>query len=404
MASAAELQILLKSKDQASAKLTKIGKNADKMGKSFQKAGLLMIGAGLAVAAGLFKMTQNFAKAGDEVAKMAKRTGFGTKALSELRFVAQITGAELSDIEKSTKRMSLAIINAERGLETYERAFRDLGINIAELKAQKPEEQFFTIAGALGNLENATTKAALAQEIFGKSGTKLLPLFAESEESIKALREEAQRLGVVFSEEDAAAAEEFLDAQTRLNASLKGLGATVGKTLIPQLTQLVDVITAKVKPAIDLFNENPEIIGSFLKFAGLFLAGGAIFLAIGTALRLFTALKNIIIAVRTAAIFLQAVLAGPAGIAKILAGLALGVGVVLGIKALEQKLRPAPSVTIAPGQLLPPLLPPRPGEKPTNIIIQNNIEGSVIRESELGEVVRTSLVDVQNRNVTTGID
>lgn len=405
MASAAELQILLTKKDKVSAGMIKIGQNADKMGKSFQKAGLLMVGAGLAVAVGLFKMTQKVAKAGDEVAKMAKRTGFSTEALSELRFVAKITGAELSDIEKSTKRMSLAIINAERGLETYARAFDELGIDIAELKAQKPEEQFFTIAGAIGNLDDATTKAALAQEIFGRSGTKLLPLFAESEEGIRDLREEAEKLGVVFSEEDAAAAEEFVDAQERLNTALSGLGTSIGITLLPALSDLVDALTEKVKPAIAFLDENPEIIQSFLKFAGLFLAGGAVFLAIGTALRLFVALKGVIIAVRTAAIFLQAVLAGPAGIVKILAGLALGVGAVLGIKALEKRLRPAPTIHVLPGQKLPPLLPPRPGEKPVEIItIQNNIEGSVIAESELTDVVRTNLVDVQNRNVTTGID
>lgn len=404
MASAAELQILLKTKDQASSKMSQIGKNADKLGKRFQKVGLLMVGAGVAVAAGLFKMTQNFAKAGDEIAKMAKRTGFGTEALSELRFVAQITGAELRDIEKATKRMALSIVNAERGLESYARAFDDLGIDIQTLKAQKPEEQFFTIAGALGNLEDQTLKTALAQEIFGRAGTNLIPLFQETEQSIKDLREEAERLGIVFSEEDAAAAEELLDAQTRLKASMTGLQNAIAVTLLPALTELTDVFTDKVKPAVDFLRENPEIIQSFLKFGAIFLAGGAMFLAIGSALRLFTALKNVIIAVRTAAIFLQAVLAGPAGIAKILAGLGIATGVVFGLAQLEKQFSPARTTTISPGQLLPPLLPPRPGEKPTNIIIQNNIEGSVIKESELAETVRTQLIDVQNRNVTTGIE
>ena len=75
-----------------------------------------------------------------------------------------------------------------------------------DLKNLSPEQQFQTLANALAGVENASEKAALAQKVFGKAGTELLPLFAEGEAGMAALREQAQSLGIVMSTEAAAGA------------------------------------------------------------------------------------------------------------------------------------------------------------------------------------------------------
>ena len=96
--------------------------------KHHKAIGLAMTAAGGAILAAGALSVKTYAKMGDEVQKMALRTGFSTEALSELRHAAEISGASLSTLEKGVKRMSGTILDAQDGLETYIRAFQHIGI------------------------------------------------------------------------------------------------------------------------------------------------------------------------------------------------------------------------------------------------------------------------------------
>ena len=58
---------------------------------------------------------------------MAKRTGFSTEALSELRFAAEQSGADLGTLEKGVKRMQSTLLDAELGLSTAVDALETAG-------------------------------------------------------------------------------------------------------------------------------------------------------------------------------------------------------------------------------------------------------------------------------------
>ncbi len=86
-------------------KMTSIGQKTEALGKKFKAMGTVMVAAGVAIAGALAASVISFAKAGDEVAKMAKRTGLAVEMLSELRHVAMLTGTDLTAIEKATKKI-----------------------------------------------------------------------------------------------------------------------------------------------------------------------------------------------------------------------------------------------------------------------------------------------------------
>ena len=113
-----DAKLTISAEDKTQAAFNKVNKSSKNLTANFKKAGVAMTAVGVGLVLALGKMVDSYSKAGDEVAKMAKRTGFGTVALSELRHVAKITGTELGTIEKATKRMSKSIIDADRGLET----------------------------------------------------------------------------------------------------------------------------------------------------------------------------------------------------------------------------------------------------------------------------------------------
>ena len=55
-------------------------------------------------------------------------------------------------------------------------AFDALGLSAEQFKGLSPEQQFQLVANALGGVEDASTRAALAQDVFGKAGTSLTPV------------------------------------------------------------------------------------------------------------------------------------------------------------------------------------------------------------------------------------
>lgn len=261
-----QVQIEIKAKDQASAKMAKIGKSTEGMSRKFKMASLAIAAMGVALVVAVGKMVNSYATAGDEVAKMAKRTGWGVEALSEMRHIAKIAGTEIGSLEKAIKKMGKTILDASRGLETYVRSFEELGLSVEDLERMSPEDVFWEIAYAIGRIEDPTKKAAYAMEIFGRAGTDLLPMLAMTREEMEREKQAAHDLGLVFTEEAAAKCEEFKDSTERLKGALTGLSNEIASTVMPQLTELAETLTEDLKPAIAWLSEHPEVTEAFLKF------------------------------------------------------------------------------------------------------------------------------------------
>jgi len=312
--------------DRATSKMKGLETSMDSMGKKFAKTGAIMVAAGAAITAGLFKMADSYTKAGDEVAKMAKRTGFTTESLSELRHAAKLSGSDISALEKGVKRMSSSIEDAKDGLETYTRSFDKLGISIDEIKDMAPEEQFWTIANALADLEDETTKAALAQDFFGRAGTDLLPMLAAGTDGIAAMRQEAHDLGIVFDAEAAAKAEAFQDSLTKLKGALAGLGAEIIDDLTPIMMGWIDKVTEVIGKIKEWAAVHPDLAKHLMQIGAVLAIGGAVLLGLG-------ALAKAIVAINTVLIIMHG-LSGPKGWAILAAGILAAAGTILLMKKL----------------------------------------------------------------------
>ena len=237
--------VLDKSKFTASVKgvkkqTTAMGGWVQKNSKQFKQMGVAIAAMGVTALVTFKKMVDQFVETGDWIDKMTKRTGFSATALSELAHAADISGASLNDVEKGVKRMARTITDAGEGLESYLRPLNRIGLELEELQAMNPEEQFIAITEAIADLEDPTMRAATAQEIFGRAGTTLLPLMAEGAEGLKKLREEAHELGIIFDEEAAAKAAKLKDAQTALNKAIQGVSFAIVSETIPVLTQMAN--------------------------------------------------------------------------------------------------------------------------------------------------------------------
>ena len=277
-----------------------IQKNKEK----FKAAGKAIAIAGTAIVGTIGLMVKGYVKAGDEVHKMSLRTGMSTEALSELKYAAEISGSSLGSLEKGVKKMAKSLTDADAGLMTYIRSFDRIGLSVQDLMALSPEDQFMKIAKGIAELESPTLRAATAQEIFGRAGTELLPLFAEGASGMEDLRQKARDLGLSISGPAAKGAADLNDAMTTLKGSFKGVSMALASQLAPLIEGVADKIANVAIKVKDWIKENPVLANVLMKVVG---AVGILAAILGPILILLPALS-------AGFIMLWGAITGPIGI------------------------------------------------------------------------------------------
>ena len=264
--------------------LAQVSTKMRNLSKQMRGIGIGLMAAGAAIAAPLILATKAFTGFGDQVAKMSRRTGFTTEAISELGFAAQISGADISGLEKSVRHMARAVIEAQAGMTEYTRGFERIGLNVNELKGLNPEEVFLTVGEAIASLSDPLLQMAAAQEIFGRSGTALLPLFQAGAGGIAKLMERARELSISLGSEAALAAEQLVDAMLELKSSVLAIYVAIGTALTPTLLKLTDGITDIVVRTIAWAKRNPALVKTIILLGGataaLAIGLGAVALAV----------------------------------------------------------------------------------------------------------------------------
>ncbi|MFI4912427.1 MAG: phage tail tape measure protein [Sedimentisphaeraceae bacterium JB056] len=274
----------------AQAKLKAFGAGTAKIG-SLISAGAAAAGAPLLAAA------KRFASFGDSIDKSSKRTGMSAESLSALGFAAEQSGSNMEQLENGIRRMQRTIEYAGDGLSTYTRALDKLGLSADSLKGLSTDQQFDLIAKSLNKIEDPSKKAAVAMEIFGRSGTSLLPML----DNLEALKQEAKELGLVIDSDQAASAAELTDAVNRVKRSVGALAFNVGSALADALTKAAKKITDFAVKTGKVIKENKSLILSIAKIIAITAGVGAALVAAGGIISgLASAVGGIITVIKTA--------------------------------------------------------------------------------------------------------
>jgi len=270
---------LAKGLARASKTLKNFGGGVNKIAKRVAVIGTVATGAIGAASA-------YFSKYGDSVAKMAKRTGLGVEAVSELDFVATQTGSNFATVENAFRKMQRSIYDAGRGLSTQVDALADVGLTFQDLDGLSPEQQFYRLADAISQVEDPSKRAAIAMSIFGRTGTNLLPMFAQGAEGIEKLRKRARELGLTVSGADAQLAEEYTDSIDRMSRASKAAAFQVGAALAPMLIEAADAVTRVVVTVRNWISDNRELVKQIAIIAVIVGGVGFALLALGTTITL----------------------------------------------------------------------------------------------------------------------
>ena len=220
------------------------------------------VGAGIAAGAsiafgGLLALANKTAAAADEIDKLSERTGINREELQRWRYAAGQSGADVKKLEVGIKKLSDVMDGAAKGNKANVAAFEQLGISLTDTsgKVRSTEAVFTDVMAALGDMEQGAARNALGNDLLGKSYTEMLPLLNAGSEGMDALKNRADELGLVMSEDAVKANVKFGDTMDDLKQSFGAVFMHISNAVLPVLQRFIDLILENM-PQIQAFFED----------------------------------------------------------------------------------------------------------------------------------------------------
>ena len=144
--------------------------SSQRMTRAFQgiKVAAGAIGVALSVGA-VGAWSREMIRAGEELQDLSESTGSTVEALSRLKNIAAIDGAEFETFKGAIERLAAGMAGAEEGSTKTAQALKFLGVT-----ANDPAQALEEIAKKLDTFADGAGKAALAKDLFGRSGVSFL--------------------------------------------------------------------------------------------------------------------------------------------------------------------------------------------------------------------------------------
>lgn len=131
------------------------------------------------------------------------------------------------------------------------------------------------VADKFAGMEDGPEKAALAQQLFGKTGADLIPMLNQGREGLAAYKDEAEQYGLVMDDAGIAKARAAKGAQKDLAAAWKGFQVQLGTEVMPVLTELTKWLADHLPQAMEAIRPGIEFLkDAFRQVSDAFKEGG----------------------------------------------------------------------------------------------------------------------------------
>lgn len=209
----ANLEIKIGAKDTASGVMDKLKSKLGSFGGMFGKlAGGIAGIFGVTMATDTLKeWISGLAKIGHE----ATRIGMTTDELQRLKSVASKNKVDPEMLVGGIEKMAMIVDDALQGNDAAIEKFKRMGIAMDELKGKSVYEQFSRIADGIQSMNTAGEKTALARDMFGKLGGKLVELTGNFRE-----------LGAEFDKSGRMIDADTIEQAEKFERTMKSLGGT----------------------------------------------------------------------------------------------------------------------------------------------------------------------------------
>jgi len=262
---AVEVAIALTAKDAASSVLSNVTTKFQGLGaaaKVATAAFAIATTAVVTVVGTLTALAVKSAAAAGEVAKLKRETGLTAVEASKFKAIGDRLGLSVDDLSKSFGIFSKNIDNNAKAISEN---------HIAVVKAKDGHIDFERtlegVAERFRTMPDGVEKTSLAMELFGKSGKDMLPFLNQGKDGLKALGDEAERLGLVFDDKALAAAKRFSLSQKDMTENIEGLKNKIGMAFLPVLADASGALLSFATGALPIVTAGLDKFVGFIKGA-----------------------------------------------------------------------------------------------------------------------------------------
>ncbi|MBP0714809.1 phage tail tape measure protein [Burkholderia sola] len=256
-----------------------LGERTDAMSLIMNK-GTLSVGALVGVVTMAIHTTYEAAKAmgeyGDEVEKVARRTGMSTDSIQQWMFAAKATGIDAKETVKSISDLGEAQNKAVHGNKDAAAAFAAIGISLADLKKSSPSDLLPRVAEAFHQSADGAAKAAIANEIFGASGENLIPLLDRGAEGLHELGTAARDAGAIIGNDTVRQMAAFKEHMELAHAKMDAMSMSAKTVLLPTIMNLTMALSenASLKPMlVDFYTGVADVVKGAASVISTFVVG-----------------------------------------------------------------------------------------------------------------------------------
>lgn len=258
---------------EADKSLAKTDEKAQSVGQTFLKGvetagkwGAAIVGGATAAAAGVVKLATSAAGTADEIDKMSQKIGISAQGYQEWSYVLGQNGMDIDKLQTGIKTLVTQMDAARTGSDKATAAFDALGLSIYDdTGALKGQEQMMNEALlALADLGDTTERAALANQLFGRSGTELAPVLNTGSDGIRELTQRAHDLGLVLGDDAVKAGVKLGDTIDDVKRSAGAIATQLGTSVFPIVQRVAEYILQYMPILAALFDEIAPVAAQLL--------------------------------------------------------------------------------------------------------------------------------------------
>jgi hypothetical protein len=227
----------------------------------------LIAGAAAAAAFLLTKLIESakaFADFGVQVGKAQAMTGLSAETMSALGYQVTKTGGNYDVLLDALVNYQKLIGEANNGNKEAIEKTKRLGIDTVAA-AKNMDGALRQTLQTIVDMPAGIDRTNAAIDAFGDGGKNLLPFLDTFNGDLDGLIKKGKELGVVLSEEDVKAAQEFNRAYGEVQALIKGIIYTVGREALPTFKSFFEDLRGWLQSSQDFFRDWARNIGDDLR-------------------------------------------------------------------------------------------------------------------------------------------
>ena len=243
---AAKFGLLIDAKTKGENNIKRLGNSMQGVEGKAKNLGMAVRGVGsafkalfaAAAVAGFSAFVKGAIDSADAFGKLSTRTGIAADKLQAYANAGKLADVSQSDLETGLRTLARTQGEAADGVKTYSEAYAKLGLSVKKADGSlKPSDQLLgEIADKFADLPNGPEKAAIAMDIFGRSGSKLITMLNGGSEALERFNYETS---VNFAQN----AELFNDKITALQIQFNGFRMQLADALLPALNSIIEAFS-----------------------------------------------------------------------------------------------------------------------------------------------------------------